>query len=729
MKKFSLLLCGWLLLSFASRAQSNQAVQYEPDDSVFPNPERGWFIFKELKPTHFNNENNWASTELLSSYFDQGYRIIKHIVRIPTYSQDIPPSFLNDLQTEADLVRSQGMKIFYRFNYNWNHDVSDQDASLNVTLAHLEQLQPFFEKNKDVLCWMEMGFIGNWGEMHTSTSGHIVPQTVGLSESGKQILRKALEVFPQDRVIGVRYPQVVFRNPQSYGALGYSEPLSETTAYNGSEQARLATWYANFGAGEKLWHQDEEYVAQWAPSSRFLPQWAHCDHFQDLTMDSFEWMDDAKTFHYVSLSNPKDENHTIDIYERWLQDGVYDDYEKFLGYRYRLLNSSLNTQITTDGTLDMSLSIANDGWARSVNDRKVEVILRNTEAGKVHVLKVNPAEDFRLWFPGSNAEKEVSFSVALPAEVKPGQYEVLLNLPDPAPSIADRPEYSIRLANQDMWEPETGYNKLNATITVTAGGTTSNEPTELTEGTYELHPVSSPDKVVAVTGSGNGSNVALATDSDQSNQRWQLTKQANGYYRIVRAGSSKQCLDVRKRGTDNGTNVQTWRYNPGGQSNQEWKLVLEEAAKGYYSLAPRHAEEAGLAMRLDVAENSTETGANFHLWTSHGRANQRFVLEKVGGENARLAGSADKGTLTTTEDALVVYPNPAPRAGFQVSGVAEDSELSLYTLQGQSVAIRTETVGKTQQQIVPNKGLTKGMYVLKAQHPDGTRTEHKIVVE
>ena len=245
----------------------------------------------------------------------------------------------------------------------------------------------------------------------------------------------------------------------------------------------------------------------------------------------------------------------------------------------------------------------------------------------------------------------------------------------------------------DEWEDEYGFNKndasdgnqdadgdgytnveefLNGSPTVAP----PNEPTspppptaELTEGTYELHPVSSLDKVVAVTGSGNGSNVALATDNDQSNQRWQLTKQANGYYRIVREGSSKQCLDVRKRGTDNGTNVQTWRYNPGGQSNQEWKLVLEEAAKGYYSLAPRHAEEAGLAMRLDVAENSTETGANFHLWTSHGRANQRFVLEKISGENARLAGSADKGTLTTTEDALAVYPNPTSGEEVRISGL------------------------------------------------------------
>jgi len=41
---------------------------------------------------------------------------------------------------------------------------------------------------------------------------------------------------------------------------------------------------------------------------------------------------------------------------------------------------------------------------------------------------------------------------------------VLLHLPDEYASIAARPEYSIRLANNDVWEANTGYNKLNHTL-------------------------------------------------------------------------------------------------------------------------------------------------------------------------------------------------------------------------------------------------------------------------
>ena len=41
-------------------------------------------------------------------------------------------------------------------------------------------------------------------------------------------------------------------------------------------------------------------------------------------------------------------------------------------------------------------------------------------------------------------------------------------MPDSAPTLAGRPEYAIRLANDNVWESITGYNSLNYTLNVTA---------------------------------------------------------------------------------------------------------------------------------------------------------------------------------------------------------------------------------------------------------------------
>jgi hypothetical protein len=57
--------------------------------------------------------------------------------------------------------------------------------------------------------------------------------------------------------------------------------------------------------------------------------------------------------------------------------------------------------------------------------------------------------------------------VTLPAEVTPGEYDLLLNLPDAAPALRTDPRYSIRFANTGTWEESTGFNKLRLRVKVT----------------------------------------------------------------------------------------------------------------------------------------------------------------------------------------------------------------------------------------------------------------------
>ena len=56
---------------------------------------------------------------------------------------------------------------------------------------------------------------------------------------------------------------------------------------------------------------------------------------------------------------------------------------------------------------------------------------------------------------------EVGAEITLPKNLTAGDYNVYLNLPDPYKSLSTRPEYSIRLANKEVWEPQTGYNKIH----------------------------------------------------------------------------------------------------------------------------------------------------------------------------------------------------------------------------------------------------------------------------
>lgn len=73
----------------------------------------------------------------------------------------------------------------------------------------------------------------------------------------------------------------------------------------------------------------------------------------------------------------------------------------------------------------------------------------------------------------------------MPANAVLGNYQVLLNLPDPYLSIHDRPEYSIRLANKEVWEEKTGYNSLLANIQITSP---LGNNAKVENNTIPLHP-------------------------------------------------------------------------------------------------------------------------------------------------------------------------------------------------------------------------------------------------
>jgi len=72
--------------------------------------------------------------------------------------------------------------------------------------------------------------------------------------------------------------------------------------------------------------------------------------------------------------------------------------------------------------------------------------------------------DPRRWSSGS--ARQVDISTVVPKGLASGSYEVLLNLPDAAPSLHRPADYAIRLANKGTWEPRTGYNRLLMQVTV-----------------------------------------------------------------------------------------------------------------------------------------------------------------------------------------------------------------------------------------------------------------------
>ena len=140
------------------------------------------------------------------------------------------------------------------------------------------------------------------------------------------------------------------------------------------------------------------------------------------------------------------------------------------------------------------------------------------------------------------------------------------------------------------------------------------------DGVYSILAKSDPSKALAVSGSGNGSNVQLSDADGASAQRFRFELGADGFYTVTNLRSGK-VLDVADGSVLPGSNVQQW--SGWGGDAQKW--AVRDNGDGSYSLV---CKANGLALDLD----GTASGSNAQAWTPSADRSQSFSLEPASGQ-------------------------------------------------------------------------------------------------
>ena len=156
-------------------------------------------------------------------------------------------------------------------------------------------------------------------------------------------------------------------------------------------------------------------------------------------------------YHWTYLNS---QYHT-GVISRWRKDGCFPEIERRLGYRLHLTDVYNDATAAAGENFRVVLKIKNAGFSAPINPRAVELVLVDGK-GKKTVFE-QPDLDPRYWFAGE--EVTIDRVLKIPADAT-GECSVYLNLPDPKPTLHDHPRFSIRLANDDIWDEETGYNKV-----------------------------------------------------------------------------------------------------------------------------------------------------------------------------------------------------------------------------------------------------------------------------
>ncbi|RZM06532.1 MAG: DUF4874 domain-containing protein, partial [Pedobacter sp.] len=186
---------------------------YEITSTIFPNPERGFI--KTLIVFSGGAQLNLSQMQLLRG---QNISLVLRFFYLDAFKNSaISAAELTLIQNDLNTLRSAGLKAIVRFAYT--DDVNGTDAPLAIVQQHLDQLKPVFEANKDVIAFVQAGFIGAYGEWHSSSNGlaTIANETI--------VLNKLLSVLPTEIMVQVRTPG------QKQQIFGTTSPVTADIAY------------------------------------------------------------------------------------------------------------------------------------------------------------------------------------------------------------------------------------------------------------------------------------------------------------------------------------------------------------------------------------------------------------------------------------------------------------------------------------------------------------------
>ena len=418
---------------------------YVESKEEIANPERGFYSVKSF--------HSATDTPVTIKGIQTQRRLNKTIFYMGYYPKDymegdIAEEFLNLIRTNMQRLREGGAKCVLRFAYSDSESETPWDPKPEIVQRHIQNIKPILQEYGDVIMTFQAGFVGVWGEWYYTQNFVMNPTTPEKHALRKQVVDAMLDALPADRQVSLRTP--MFKRMMY--AESYTDTLTLETAHNGTPRARLGSFNDCFGASsnDTGTFRNEETREYWRKESRYtfmggetcgMSEYCRCEAS----------LKDMEDYHWTYLNS---EYHGK-VLDRWKTDGCMDEIKRRLGYRLSLSDVYQDATQVSGEDFRIVLKIRNTGFSAPINPRAVELILVDGN-GKKTVYE-QQAADPRYWFAGETVTLDTV--IKLPADAS-GDCTLYLNLPDPKETLHDNPLFSIRLANEGIWEEETGYNKV-----------------------------------------------------------------------------------------------------------------------------------------------------------------------------------------------------------------------------------------------------------------------------
>jgi hypothetical protein len=391
------------------------------------NPERGFY--RSLADNFLD-----LTAEDMASIRREGATLTYALIRLDDFrTTDIPADTLARIDRQFAAIRKAGLKTVVRVSYNYPTNERDylnaKDASLARVKTHISQLAPVIARNRDVIAVLQTGFIGAWGEGHTSSN------KLDTAANKRIVMGELLAKMPKDLQILWRYPADLI----SWRATKL--PSASRVGLHNDCFLSSPTDVGTYSDDSKLRASQRAQSATIARTNYYMGETCGAQPTA-IRADCGSILREGKQFNVSSLNR----DYYKPFAESWKAGKCYTTVAKSLGYRLRIVNASIAADYT------FAVTIINDGWARPLNPRRVYLTWK-TAAGKAMKTTLGTTS-VRSLYPGT----QITYRVKLAKNT--GTF--CLAVPDHAASLAKDPRYAIRFANANntakgqSWNAATG---------------------------------------------------------------------------------------------------------------------------------------------------------------------------------------------------------------------------------------------------------------------------------
>ena len=290
-------------VSKMSYSPSIQGLPGTKSKELMENPERGFYMEMNMNVatglTMGGKDAIQEITDQIGHYSNEKPQLAQNYFYLTDYSdRDLDQAAFDKMQAYFDVLKANNIQSCIRFAYEYNESNNVVGPTTDQIIRHTKQLKAFLEHNKDTIHVVQAGFIGLWGEWHTSVHEH----------DRTKVLQAIVDMTPEGKMVQVRLA--------SYkDVLPADDPRRARVSYHDDYLVGVDhAWSTVTASNTRLYIM----VMQDVPSMLVAGEmpWGSDQQFNNGVIDGLFMAMRLQEYHYTAIS----------ITHNYIESGIYCDY-------------------------------------------------------------------------------------------------------------------------------------------------------------------------------------------------------------------------------------------------------------------------------------------------------------------------------------------------------------------------------------------------------------------